>query len=241
MGLFLLPLRKVHPLPFLRLFPSCCTQHESILNPVFPIYQRRVTPQTYRMATFTKLAYLLSFLVQPSIEPAQQQDKVELFHFLKAVASEELDKIHYAASSSDDDDSSPRTLVKDSDQLSTSYLLPQKTIKKTSPSSNKKTSLCKGITRSDKISFARWRWGKQVLSKDGSVIAVEEEGEDSPVLRSTQCMEYLVIRNTGRPSTMCRKCYEINRTLQYGLRDMKRGKLGKKKTFSPGTLLSHPC
>jgi len=195
----------------------------------------------FRMATFTKLAYLLSFLVQPQIEPVQQQDKVELFHFLKAVASEELDKIHYAASSSDDDDSSPGTLVKDSDQLSTSYLLPSKTIKKASPSSNKKTSLCKGITRSDKISFARWRWGKQVLSKDGSVIAVEEEGEDSPVLRSTQCMEYLVIRNTGRPSTMCRKCYEINRTLQYGLRDMKRGKLGKKKTFSPGTLLSHPC
>jgi len=94
---------------------------------------------------------------------------------------------------------------------------------------------------SDKISFARWRWGKQVLAKDGSVIAIEEETDGVPVLRSTQCLEHLVIRNTGRPSTMCRKCYEINRTLQYGLRDMKRGKLGKKKVFSPDTLLPVDC
>jgi len=95
---------------------------------------------------------------------------------------------------------------------------------------------------SDKISFARWRWGKQVLAKDGSVIAQEEEELDgTPILRSTQCLEYLVIRNTGRPSTMCRKCYEINRTLQYGLRDMKRGKLGKKKVFSPEVLLPVDC
>ena len=97
------------------------------------------------------------------------------------------------------------------------------------------------FTFSDKISFARWRWGKQVLAKDGSVIAEEEDSESVPVLRSTQCLEYLVIRNTGRPSTMCRKCYEINRTLQYGLRDMKRGKLGKKKVFSPEVLLPIEC
>merc|ERR1711959_694705 len=82
----------------------------------------------------------------------------------------------------------------------------------------------------------------KLVSKDGSVIAQEEEELDgTPILRSTQCLEYLVIRNTGRPSTMCRKCYEINRTLQYGLRDMKRGKLGKKKVFSPEVLLPVDC
>ena|SRR3990167_4725292 len=89
----------------------------------------------------------------------------------------------------------------------------------------------------DKINFARWRWGKQMLAKDGSVIAIEEEYNGYPILRSTQCQEQLVVRTTGRPSTMCRKCYEINRTLQYGLRDMKRGKLGKRKPL-PTSL---PC
>ena len=94
---------------------------------------------------------------------------------------------------------------------------------------NKKTSKCRGIIRMDKINFARWRWGPQVLSKDGSVIAIEDEENHVPVLRSVSCEKEMEIRNTGRPSTMCRKCYEVNRTLQYGLRDMKRGKLGKKK------------
>ena len=77
----------------------------------------------------------------------------------------------------------------------------------------------------DKINFARQRWGNKVLAKDGGVIAKEFVEYDQPVLRSINCQDYLIVKNnTGRPSTMCRSCYEVNRTLQYGLRDMKRGK-----------------
>eukprot|EP00339_Tiarina_fusa_P020266 CAMPEP_0117036504 /NCGR_PEP_ID=MMETSP0472-20121206/25854_1 /TAXON_ID=693140 ORGANISM="Tiarina fusus, Strain LIS" /NCGR_SAMPLE_ID=MMETSP0472 /ASSEMBLY_ACC=CAM_ASM_000603 /LENGTH=194 /DNA_ID=CAMNT_0004746279 /DNA_START=84 /DNA_END=668 /DNA_ORIENTATION=- len=193
------------------------------------------------LKSFVNLGQLLSILVQPQTSNIIQEEKPELFHFLKVVASEELDKLDAWDSDDISDESDvDETMIQIPRISSDLFLGPKKTIKKVSPkTSTKKTSKCRGITRSDKISFARWRWGKQVLAKDGSVIATEEEIDDTPVLRSTQCLEYLVIRNTGRPSTMCRKCYEINRTLQYGLRDMKRGKLGKKKVFSPDTLLSH--
>mmetsp|Transcript_35051 Transcript_35051/g.60025 ORF Transcript_35051/g.60025 Transcript_35051/m.60025 type:complete len:191 (+) Transcript_35051:139-711(+) len=184
---------------------------------------------------------ILSYFFVPQTPTVNDSTKPELFHFLKVVASEELDKLD--TWDSEDSHSEGSDIDETAINISPSlYLGPKKTIRKSLKTQAKKTSKCKGITRSDKISFARWRWGKQVLAKDGSVIAQEEEELDgTPILRSTQCLEYLVIRNTGRPSTMCRKCYEINRTLQYGLRDMKRGKLGKKKVFSPEVLLPVDC
>jgi len=190
--------------------------------------------------SFKNLGYLLSFLVQPQTSNITQ-DHTELFHFLKVVASEELDKLDTWDSDDASESDVDETMIQIPGVVSSNSFSPEKSIKKSKTTRSKKTSKCKGITRSDKISFARWRWGKQVLAKDGSVIAIEEETDGVPVLRSTQCLEHLVIRNTGRPSTMCRKCYEINRTLQYGLRDMKRGKLGKKKVFSPDTLLPVDC
>jgi len=153
-------------------------------------------------------------------------ERLELFHFLKVAASEELDRIH----SWDVEPPSPEDSESDVDEVEYSKVTSDTKLKLPGTGKScKKTSRCKGIVRSDKINFARWRWGKHVLSKDGKVIATEEEVNGRPVLRSLHCQEFLVVRNTGRPSTMCRRCYEINRTLQYGLRDMKRGKLGKRK------------
>merc|ERR1712115_442012 len=220
------------PFYFLRLFFFTVFYNTStILNIINPT-------TTTMLKSFVNLGYLLSFLVQPQIvnSSIEQEEKSELFHFLKVVASEELDKLDSWDSDDLSDESDiDETVIEIPARISSDMFRP--ILPKTKKTISKKTSRCKGITRSDKISFARWRWGKQVLAKDGSVIAIEEELDDTPVLRSTQCLEYLVIRNTGRPSTMCRKCYEINRTLQYGLRDMKRGKLGKKKIFSPDNLI----
>ena len=94
--------------------------------------------------SFVTLGYLLPFLVQPQIEPVQERP--ELFQFLKAVASEELDKIDHSSEYSPDSDFD-ETIIQIGSPFS-SYG-PQKTIKKmSSPKmSSKKTSLCKGITR----------------------------------------------------------------------------------------------
>lgn len=110
--------------------------------------------------SLANFGYLLSFLVaQPQIVKSdEQEEKSELFHFLKVVASEELDKLDSWDSDDLSDESDiDETVIEIPSRISSDMFRPilpktKKTICKkqhSSPkhSSSKKTSRCKGITR----------------------------------------------------------------------------------------------
>ncbi|MCR9066964.1 MAG: hypothetical protein NXI00_23560 [Cytophagales bacterium] len=103
--------------------------------------------KTTMLKSFVNLGYLLSFLVQPQTTTRPQS---ELFQFLKAVASEELDKLD-AWDSDDmisDESDVDETMIQIPRVSSDLYIgSPKKTIKKSPPKPSKKTSKCKGITR----------------------------------------------------------------------------------------------
>lgn len=98
--------------------------------------------------------YLFSYLVQPQAVKLESEEKSELFHFLKVVATEELDKLDAWESDdlSDEYSDIDETMIEIPSDMFTPTTLPKSSRaiskRQTSPKhSSKKTSKCKGITR----------------------------------------------------------------------------------------------
>ena len=89
---------------------------------------------------------ILSYFFVPQTPTVNDSTKPELFHFLKVVASEELDKLD--TWDSEDSHSEGSDIDETAINISPSlYLGPKKTIRKSLKTQAKKTSKCKGITR----------------------------------------------------------------------------------------------
>merc|ERR1711862_1032508 len=91
------------------------------------------------LKSFVNLGQLLSILVQPQTSNIIQEEKPELFHFLKVVASEELDKLDAWDSDDISDESDvDETMIQIPRISSDLFLGPKKTIKKVSPKTSTK-------------------------------------------------------------------------------------------------------